>query len=201
MELLIPILIILYVITSVVSAVMKSGQREGSDTPRPGTRSRQFHRAEPGERTPTRQAPRQSSPSGQQQEGSQRGRDRDVVVESPSPGGGATVIADSDQAEDDSQFTDERESFESSDIEREREFGEYEQPEQREGAAAVPDELQEDLAEDDDMGIMRPGTVTRRRGLQRHPALGTVNRQKLVEGVIWSEILKEPRAKRPWPGR
>ncbi len=80
-----------------------------------------------------------------------------------------------------------------------RRDSEWPQPGADEGLSN--DEL-DDAFDDEDWTSERPKQKQRAAAqVQQHPVFGAVGRRRLVEGVIWSEVLRKPRGKRPWPER
>ncbi len=182
MEFLVPILILLYVIASVVTAVMKAAG--GGATSQKGRPSMQ----------PT---PSETEGGGIQEE-QPNPQGRRVVVETTSPVGGPTMIWDDQPeevpAQEDAETVSATQQMPSDDAQ------EYSWTYGTDEETIEADDLDEEF--EDDWTRERP--VKERRSaarMKRHPVFGTMNRRRLVEGVIWGEVLKPPRSQRPWPKR
>lgn len=184
MEFLVPILILLYVIASVVTAVMKAAG--GGAANQKG-------------RTPMQTQTPNETKDDRTQEGQPTPQGRRVVVETTSPAGGPTMIWD-EQTEQGS----------SEEVEMASE-NQWTSPDaaQPEGSAWVfgadgdgfdTEELEEEY--EDDWTAAYPVEQPRAAlDVKGHPVFGRISRQRLMEGVIWGEVLKTPRSQRAWPKR
>ena len=182
MDALLPILIVLYVISSVVSAVMKAGQK-GKTQPQSRPSVPRSQGAKPGE-TPAQTKP-QSRP--------------DVVVVEPSGSMGVPTMIWEEEEQIHEAPPDSKEERESeSDTWRDHD----EAWETRQSLANLSrDDWDDEIDEEQRWERPAAAAAIPQAQRRRHPVFYSPNRRRLVEGVIWGEVLKKPRSQRPWPNR
>ena len=193
MEVIIPILFVFYIIASVISAITKAVQKGSEGTQQtsrpkvPGTEDRdnQTRSADSyGEKAASDQSTSRSRPA----------------VETISPTGGPTMIWD-EQGQEPEESDNEEGMYSPDEEEVARRSWNVDNSVGSDTHSMAGNDDMTDDAWSDEWEWERPRTAIAAKATAQHPAMGAMNKKKLIEGIVWSEILKQPRGKKPWPHR